>query len=116
MGDSKAFRNRYQPELTPEEELASDMEFEEFLTLSEAEIDRRLEVEARLTAEWWSKLTPLQQYRSNRRAALSSCITNRNAARMLPLDFMRERLREAQMRLVQIRAFRAAGFVGSARQ
>ena len=118
------FANRYDSPKTDEEQIASDLEFEEMLEMTDEERDLLLEVEMQRYAQARNAASPQTLYRCDRHSALSSCITARNVIRnwyvsgeLPPADhFTRDMLRSAQMRLVRLRASRASGHVRSAVQ
>lgn len=118
------FANRYDPPKTDDEQLASDLEFEEMLEMSEEESDRLLGVEMQKYVQARNAASPQTIYRCDRHSALASCIRARNIIRNWhvgserpPADhFTRDMLRSAQMRLVRLRASRASGYARSAVQ
>jgi len=115
------FANRYDPQKTEDEQIASDLEFEEMLEMSEEECDRLVDVEMQKYVQARNAASPQLRYRCDRHSALGSCIRARNIIRnwyvggdAVPADhFTREMLRSAQMRLVRLRASRASGHVQS---
>jgi hypothetical protein len=118
------FANRYDPPKTEDEQLASDIEFEEMLEMSDEERERLVDVEMQKYVEARKAASPQHLYRCDRHQALASCITARNVIRnwyvggeLPPADhFTRDMLRSAQMRLVRLRASHTAGYVRSAVQ
>ena len=118
------FANRYDPPKTENEQIASDLEFEEMLEMTDEERDRLVDVEMQKYVKSRNAASPQTIYRCDRHSALASCIRARNIIRNwyvgdepVPADhFTRDMLKSAQMRLVRLRASRAAGFVRSAVQ
>lgn len=91
-----------------------DLDWDEWMQMTDAQQDAALEREMQIYNEWWDSLTPLEQYRSSRRTTLEGCLVYRKAMRSLG-DFMREYLRQRQIRLVKLRVWRATGaYPGSA--
>ena len=91
-----------------------DLEFEEFLELSESQQDAILDREMALLIEQearWAAITPLiEQYRRYRKRRLESIMQWRRVMKKLPLgDYGRQLLRERQMGLLKIRTFRDTG-------
>ncbi len=95
-----------------------DLDWDEWMEMSDAEHEAILAREMRLYNEWWDSLTPLQQYRRSRATALEGCLIWRKTIRQFnagPGDFFWEQLRQRQLRLVKLRVWRATGtYPGSA--
>jgi hypothetical protein len=93
-----------------------DLDWDEWMEMTDAQQEAALEREMQLYNEWWDSLTPLEQYRHSRRSAVEGCLVWRKSMRALGGgDFLREYLRQRQLRLVKLRVWRATGaYPGSA--
>ena len=84
--------------------------FEEFCGMTPAEQDAELEREMAAYNRWWDSLTPLEQYRVSRGAAVEACLTFRTLIREgLCVEMFTGYLRSRQKRLLRLRIERATG-------
>lgn len=90
--------------------------FEEFCSMSEAQVDAVLEREMAAYNRWWDSLTPLRRYQISRRSALEGCMAWRRSIRQgWCVELFTGYLRDRQKRLLGLRIERATGsYPGSA--
>lgn len=96
-----------------EEFAPDDVDYEEFLELSDEEAERRCQVAMRQYNEWYDSLTFQQRIAYARRTVLKTCKRWRKLRRTFGNDgmndFWTKHLRERQVRLLQIREWRRTG-------
>ncbi len=85
-----------------------DPEMDEWMELTEAQQEARLEASWRQYAEWRASLTPDQTYAIDRRRGLEGCLSVRGLM-ATGLPFLRDQLKERQIRLVKLREWRRTG-------
>lgn len=99
--------NRY-AEPVDEDKEAADME--EFFELSAAEQDRAIQKSWRELVEASNQTPPARMQAIRRRNCLRHCMSCRLLLRQHPdWGFLKKMLKEAQMRLVKVRVWRATG-------
>lgn len=92
------------------DDLEDDLEMEEWMTLSDGQQQAILDREIAAYNRWFDRLSNPQQIAYCIRRALENCVRWRRLMRAFDhLDFMREHLREGQMRLLKLRAWRQTG-------
>jgi hypothetical protein len=104
--------NRYADEV--EDDGLEDADWDAWMAMSDVQIDRELAVSAKRYNEFLESMTPDQLYRYRRRGTLRSCMGSRLLMREHGFGFYREYLRQAQIRLVRLRAERHGKQTGSA--
>jgi hypothetical protein len=104
--------NRYD-DREPDDEM-DDVEWDEWMAKTDAEQNREVESSLRQYSEMLKGMTSAQLYRYRRRRSLRSCMSSRLIIREHGWEFFREYLREAQIRLVRLRAERQGKQTGSA--
>lgn len=85
-----------------------DPEMDEWMELTEAQREARLEASWRQYAEWRASLTPDQTYAIDRRHGLEGCLSVRGLMGT-GLSFLRGQLKERQIRLAKLREWRRTG-------
>lgn len=85
-----------------------DPEMDEWMELTDAQQDARVEAAERHHNEWWGALTALQQYRVLRSGAVERALKYRLT--ILPaFPFLRDKLTETQVEMVKLREWRRTG-------
>ncbi len=97
-------------------DIDDDLDMDLWMEMTDAEHEAILAHEMRRYNEWWDKLTPLQQYRVNRRSAIEGCLVWRRSIRAgWTGEFFDGQLRNRQIRLLKLRIWRSTGvYPGSA--
>lgn len=88
------------------------MDDDDFETWMELTLDEQEEIcrrEERRYNKWFSGLPFAEQFARHRRSAVQSCLMWRGPVSMLCPALSRESLREAQIRLLKLRTWRATG-------
>ena len=86
-----------------------DADFEDFLEMSDAEVDQEFAKAWREHDEWWATLSPTQQFAFRRMRWLELCLKWRSIIKKCDLPVFRDRLRAAQATLAGLRAERVTG-------
>ena len=91
-----------------------EADWDEWMTLSDAEQDRRVLAAEREYFEWLDSLSPLQRYRYDRGSALRSLAKARKLLGMdrcpeVIMEMQRERVATLRLRLLGLRIQRATG-------
>lgn len=92
-----------------------DLDWEEWMEMSDAQHDAILERTMREYSQWLDRLTLKQRVAHHRKNALRGCLTWRKLMREHGLDFAVTYLRERQISLLKLRQWRLTGvYPGSA--
>lgn len=93
-----------------------DIDWDEWMSKSDAEIDRELDSAMRQYDEWWGGLSTAEQIAISRRRAVEQCRKWREMLRENEhWDFVRDNIKRTQIRLLKIREWRRTGqYPGSA--
>lgn len=92
-----------------------DFDWDEWMAMTDEQHDELLAIEAAKYEKWWNSLSTARQIAIRRRTVLEGCLTMRLAIKATGLSICTGFLKERQMSLVKIRAWRATGhFPGSA--
>lgn len=91
------------------DDVEDDLEWEEWMALSEAEVERRCEVAMREYADLYNRLPVAEQQRHSIRMVLGTCAGWRRHIRRWDLPIFHDYLRKSQMSLVKLRAWRQTG-------
>lgn len=86
-----------------------EIDMDEWMAMSDAEIERECDIAMREYNEWWDSLSIAEQIAISRRRAVEQCLKWRKLIRENDWDFMREDLRRTQVRLLKIREWRRTG-------
>lgn len=86
-----------------------DLEWEEWLTLSDAQQEAVCDREMLKYQRRLDMMTVRQQINYHRGSALESCLRWRRSMKAFNMDFMREHLRQSQIGLLKLRIWRATG-------
>lgn len=87
----------------------SEYDLDEWMKMTDEQQEAILAREMAAYNRWWDSLTPGQQYASSRHRTLKNCMAWRKHLKTMNIDCFREHLRDAQIRLLKIRAWRATG-------
>jgi hypothetical protein len=102
--------NRYHDEFDRSADDDDDIEMEEWFEFSDEQQEAIVEQSIRDLDAAYAKMTPAQIYARSRRRGLRGCISARNALRQFRIEIFRTMLRERQVSLLKLRAFRHTGF------
>lgn len=86
-----------------------DPEMDEWLELTEAQQDARVEASWREYAEWRASLTADQAYAIDRRHGVEGCLSVRGLIAKTGWGFLRDQLKERQIGLLKLREWRRTG-------
>jgi hypothetical protein len=90
-----------------------ELDWDEWMSMSDAQHDAILDREMAAYSKWFSALTPLQQYRHRRRRGVETCLRWRSTIGRFDLPVFREHLRTSQRLLLKARADFYHGTQGS---
>jgi len=96
------------------DEIAEELDWDEWMSLTDAQIDARVDREMNEYVRWYDRLTLGGQIAHCRRMALDNCRSTRRLIRLphcpeIIRETSRERLKAAQVRLLKIRVWRTTG-------
>jgi hypothetical protein len=86
-----------------------DLDWDEWMKMSDAQHDAILDREMKAYNEWFDRLPQDEQIRHCVRRCLQNCVGARRNLKTFPIDFMRKMLKQSQMRLLKLRAWRQTG-------
>lgn len=87
-----------------------DLEMEEWMAMTDEEQNHALEVASAEYVRWWNRLSTAAQIRVRRSECLEGCATMRRAMKTVgALPILQEMLKQRQVTLLKIRAWRSTG-------
>lgn len=86
-----------------------DTDMDEWMAMSEAEQERELQAAMNQYDEWYSRLSFAERVALSRHRTVALCLKWRRLIREHDMDFLRDQLRQSQVRLLKIREWRRTG-------